>query len=275
MQPSTESWSRLQGRLAGQPPVVEDKPSRRIGTIWYGSASAVAACLLLAFLWTNWSEKLANTNAENELSVGKKSAKGTTQPLNKQAVSSPLSKPNEVFEAVVTQPKTTDSRKNELKPEEQHSEYARQSKVEKSKGISNASPQNQIVKATEKQPEPTLSKPDVSVKNELASATSQNSTATPASPNPERTLIVSVAEPVSEQPVIETKEAQPQRKAVTETPVKNARIARIFRQIKRLKDGEALAKADVNTNEADEESGLVNRLFQSAQSKENQRKQQK
>ncbi len=275
VQPGTESWSRLQGRLAGQQSVLAERPSRRIGAIWYGSASAVAACMLLAFLWTNWNEKSASNNLGNELSAGEKAAKTRLQPLENRVIPSPTGGLNEVSEAVVTQPKTSDSPKNQLKPEKQHSGYAKRFKVEKREGVITVNPQRQIVKAIEKKTEPTLNKPEVPEKNELASTSPQNGPTKPAVSNPERTLIVSVAEPISEQTLPTVNEGQPIKSAVAQTPVKNARIARVFRQIKRLKDGEVLARADVSTNETDDESGLVNRLFQSARSKENQSKQQK
>lgn len=271
--PGSESWSRLQSRLTEQPLEGVTRPIHWIGVLWYCAASTAASFLLLAFLWTNEDEKLTRPNAGKELADGKKSAKGTVQPRTNRTLETPAPKRSDVATESVGEPKAIEQGKSQVNRAGQQREYARRSKEGKSEETINVSPQSQIVKVTEKQPEPIQNKPVGFEKKELASESPRNTTTKPALINQERTLIVSVAEPTTEQAV--TSEFQRMPSATFQAPVKNARIARVFRQIKRLKDGEALARVEVNPSETDDESGLVSRLVQATRSKENQSKQQK
>lgn len=262
VQPSTEGWLRFQSRLTEQPLIVAEKPARRIGLAWYWSASAAAACLLLVFLWTGWNGQPISETAKRDLVVTTKTGKAITQQPNLNKEPTPLTNEND---RIVR--RSTEKTEPVIDQQEQTPQSEKVSNILYENGIVGSKTTQKteieqlklITKTTKKQPNENETQPQLEV------------------PTTERILIVSVSEPITPG-LMPTETAVPQSENSVvgrETPVKNARITRVFRQIKRLKEGEVLAKADINANETDDESGLFNRLIQSTRAKENQTKQQK
>lgn len=272
--PRADGWNRLQSRLLEQQLEVADKPNRRIGAAWYWTASVAAACLLVVYFWVN-SNQSTIAPATPELATTIRSAKKTVlKPEHREENIAA----NETASAPVTTP--TESVEPSIKPLRQLVEKQPEQSINVHDRL-NAEPKTEveqprmIAKNSEKQPERVHIQPTPERTNTVASINSE-AIGKAAQTGPERTLIVSVAEANPNQLPTETVTTQDGSLVVAqEAPVKNTRIAHVFRQIKRLKDGEALAKADVNSDEEDDDSGLFNRLVRSARSKENQVKQQK
>lgn len=276
VQPGTESWTRLQGRLTGQPLPAAAQPNRRIGAVWYWSASA-AACLLLTFLWANQYSKPTYETGKPDLAATTKTSVESTPPLRQIETSvvaenelGKLTKPSIDNAESISNPQNKETVKtpNRL--------YANGPNTLESQQKIDVKQPELIVKTTDKQLNKTPDRLESPEWKATVAINNGDPATKPTPQNTDRTLIVSVAEPVSE--LLPTKTVTPQSEnsvVPQELPVKNARIARVFRQIKRLKDGEALAKADINPGEPDEEIGIFNRLIQVTRSKENQSKQQK
>lgn len=273
---STDVWNKLQDRLAGQAAITEPKPNRRIGAAWYWSVSAAASCLLLAFFWTSQNRQPTPKAGKPDLATTTKTAKQLRQQVPKiETPALAKNRPDKLIEPSIDNAEPIGSPRNQESVKTPDRLYANGSKAVESTQKTKAEQPELIVKTPDKQPD----KAPVQVVMAPEKTTALNNgdpAAKPTPQNPERTLIVSVAEPVSKPAITETITPQPENSVVPkETPVKNARIARVFRQIKRLKEGETLARADINSNETDDEGGLFNRLVQSTRSKENQSKQQK
>ncbi len=272
VQPDTEGWARLESRLTGQEVTVEDKPTRRLGAVWYWSASVAAACLLLAFLWTGPTKQPTAGTGKSDLAVIPETSRGTTQTPTKRQT--PVLSETETDKLAERSSETVDpiiNPQNRQAREAINRPYDNSAKVLESQAKTEIRKSELTAKTLDKQADERTIQLELPEKDAVVANNAEPATK-PALQNTERTLIVTVAEPAT----AETASPQTENALMPrEAPVKNARIARVFRQIKRLKDGEALARADINPDGTDDESGLVSRLVQATRSKENQIKQQK
>jgi len=271
-----EGWTRLQSRLGEQQLTMADKSAQRIGVAWYWSASAAAACFLIALLWVNWNKQPTLETNKPELAIITQTEKKVAQKPDRKRENSVTSE-TEKF-ATATTPtneiETSVKYRNSYSNKERGQDVRNTDKPTTDWTVDVDQP-SLIAETVEKQPEK-IQPQSVPEGNSTVASTSRETSTKSILPNSERTLIVSVGEPIPEHLPVETARTQNASSAVArEMPVRNARITHVFRQIKRLKDGEVLAKVDVNLNGEDDESGLFNRLVRSTRSKENQTKQQK
>lgn len=268
--PGTDVWNRLQSRMASKNSV-EIQPTRwQIGWVWYGASAAVAACLLAIFFW--------KTQTEPSEEVGKR------PPL---AATSPKTSPNQVTVESTVQP-TEQNRsartQSVIKSENLKPVLGPESVAE---SLSRTSlPQE----ANTKSEQPTESPVQLAQAPVTPSATETVSAPTPAlnasvpaspieatpkfTPKAERTLVVSVDEPMPTQATT-TREGTEAEMADGIKRVQNGRLSRLFKQIKRLKGEEVYARVDFSQQETDEDQGVVDRLIHSARSKDKEHKQQK
>ncbi len=273
--PSADAWTRLQGRLSGQKSEVTDKPDRRIGATWYWVASMAAACLLVVYVGINYSQSALMITTP-DLAATIRPGKPITPRSNRSGESLAASETETSAPVIALTNKSAPSVKS-LKPSFEKQPEQGQKSVDRlavEPKIEIEQP-GLVAKTSEKQPEKIQVQPAVE-RISVVAATNGEITAKASQTSQERILIVSVVEATSNQESAETLTTEDDNLgAAQEASAKNTRIAHVFRQIKRLKDGEALAKAEVSSSEDDDESGLFNRLVRSARSKENQDKQQK
>lgn len=273
--PSADAWTHLQGRLSAKKSTVTDKPDRRIGATWYWAASMAAACLLVVYIGVNYSQStlvimtpdLATTIRPGKPITPRSNRSGESLAASETETSAPVIPLTNKSEQIVKSLKPS----FEKQPEQGQKSVDRlvaEPKVEiEQPGL--------VTKNSEKQPEKIQVQP-APERTSVVAATNGEITAKASQISQERILIVSVVEATSNQELAETLTTKDDNLDVAqEAPTKNTRFAQVVRQIKRLKDGEALAKAEVSSSEDDDEIGLFNRLVRSARSKENQDKQQK
>jgi hypothetical protein len=269
--PRADGWNRLQDKLQHSASPDESNKSRRIGTVWYWAISTVAACLLIVFIW----------NRQNQLASQKSSGETIAQVKHKIPLQSkragqknlPTEKTSEL-QSKDRREQIDDTPISVIDQLPQRSIVAKSSakkagKVEVDKEKQIAEPI--IVAQASSQQSQLVTRPaEVKLIEQKSNDKGLPSEQLEKPLNTERTLIVSVAEP--EVKVVAESSFQ-LSKASAETANEN-RLSRVLRQIKRLKEGETLAKAEANSS-IDEESGLFDRLVHTARAKDNQSKAQK
>lgn len=286
VQPSSDAWNQLQRRIAGQHNVVQDKPTRRIGAVWYWSASAAAACLLLTLLWSQMgnepdvskqegvainqpvlSQNGLKTQKESDRSEKDHSVQVGQQSMAQQTQVADNGKlPNQSVGSPTRVASLTRAVKQE-RPVLTNRQAAEPKTAIQSQGVEAPL----VVKAAERPANKPVDEAFLQ-KEPVVAATVPPKAATPKE---ERTLVVQVAEPKSEMTLV-ANQPDTDESETEASSGKVTKLGRVFQQIKRIKDGGLMAKADVSPDEADDESGFVNRLIRSGRGKDNHlNKQQK
>jgi hypothetical protein len=232
-----------------------------MGPLWYWSAAA--ACVLIVLLLTR-----LGTDKQPDLQLASK-------------VKSAQPKPVEVLDdkggRSVTLPQFEAVAKNEPPVRRAEATISKLQNVTAPKPamVRSDQPATQTLAVVEK-PAPIVEEGrmlQTGEKDERLANSNQNESTQPLRTKTletERTLIVSVAEPVSsasltDEPVVETSSGQ---------GMGSRKIGRMFQQIRRLKNGEGIARVNPDI-EYDDESGLLDRLVRTARNKDNHSKSQK
>jgi hypothetical protein len=263
--PGTDTWNRLQSRMAQQKGA-KQPTHRRISLIWYGTSAAVAACLLVIFFWKTQTDPSSEAGKRPQLA-----AKNPKISPNRVAVESTV-QPTEQNRSATAQSVIKSENLKPVSESESVAESQSQTHFPQQVGVKSEQlteipvqlAQNPVIPSATETPNeaPTTTKPSLPASPVEAPSK--------VAPKTERTLVVSVEEPTQIQPV--------NNQEATETDVKgakNGRLSRLFKQIKHLKGEEVYARVDFSQQETDEEQGVVDRLIHSTRSKDKEHKQQK
>lgn len=259
--PSADGWNRLQAKMQGEQRPAEKTKVNRMGPLWYWSAAA--ACVLIVLLLTR-----LGTDKQPDLQLASK-------------VKSAQPKPVEVLDdkggSSVTLPQFEAVAKNEPPVRRAEATINKLQNVTAPKAamVRSDQPATHTLAVVEK-PAPKVEEGrmlQTGEKDERLANSNQNESTQPLRTKTletERTLIVSVAEPVfsaslTDVPVVETSSGQ---------GMGSRKIGRMFQQIRRLKNGEGIARVNPDI-EYDDESGLLDRLVRTARNKDNHSKSQK
>ncbi|TAE30057.1 MAG: hypothetical protein EAZ91_11460 [Cytophagales bacterium] len=282
VQPGADVWDRLSSRLTAAQPLPVEKPTRRLGVFWYGSAVvAAAACLWLVFVWTSPERSQVTVATTSGITQTKSSAQKSGEGQQKEQL--PLA--NQQSDRTQLANSNINAKAKQGNSSEQANRTELQNRVrlaraeEKAVETQRVSPSSMgnevlekpVVAQLQTQANSQKIAEPVGQPNPIATATSKSQETINET---QRTLIVQVPDihKTRHESVMTSEENNLAHTASVES--KETKLSRAFRQIKRIKEGEVFAKVD-NARGDDDESGLFDRLVRSGRAKDNTTKQQK
>ncbi|KAB7731659.1 hypothetical protein F5984_05370 [Rudanella paleaurantiibacter] len=263
VKPSADGWSRLESKMQVSRPLTSETTTSRVRPLWYWSAAA--ACVLIMF-WLR--PPIDSKQPDFSIASGRKPAQEVPINTPKPALDRSLAVDKSDAVAGIQNERTV---QQSIAPVSESKKVA----IPKEPVVSSDQHQSEVVAVVEK-PVPTVEEGrvrQIGEKNDHLAYSNQNESPLPVgakTSETERTLIVSVAEPASratliDEPIVETSSSQ---------GMGSRKINRMFQQIRRLKNGEGIARANPDI-EYDEESGLLDRLVRTARFKDNHSKSEK
>ncbi|WP_461115649.1 hypothetical protein [Spirosoma jeollabukense] len=269
--PKADGFERLQARMG------QGKPEAKI-VFWQNPSvqryMATAACLILVCLfgWLYWPAGEETVSDDAQMAVNKsvvpkqvpiQNQKEKVQLIESEGpgVKAPdLLEQKAKVEQVAKADKPSVNKSDTDRPIKQ-SQKAAKSNLRNVAPVANEPVLAQI-KSVEKKPEPTTS-PSVNPTTVTVATSEQlaeNKTVPKPAPAAERVLVVTIAEPealvAARQAVVASIEEK-STVAVADKPAKEAKGNSLWQQVKRIKQGEVLARGDNNDNE----SSLLGRAY--------------